>query len=181
MEEGKDKEQENTENKEEVVEKSEGEVEGENSEEKSEEASSQEAQEGGEIDQDELAKSWEEALKEQQELSKAQETSEESATTEALATQDIKLDLQSILEIPLNVEVIIGETEMPLKDVLDLNPGAIVELNREISDTVDIRVNGKLVAKGEIVTVGEYFGVRIKEIFGKERKDVIGASVNKNI
>ncbi len=134
------------------------------------------------VDQDELAKSWEEALKEQAELSQAQKEEEEKKIEAKVEVdQDLRLDLQSILEIPLNVEVIIGETEMPLKDVIDLNPGAIVELNREISDTVDIRVNGKLVAKGEIVTVGDYFGVRIKEIYGKERKDVIGASVNKNI
>ena len=138
--------------------------------------------ESGEIDQEELAKSWEEALKEQEEASKAKEKEEEEQKKGVSdIEQDLKLDLQSILEIPLNVEVIIGETQMPLKDVIDLNPGAIVELDREISDTVDIRVNGKLVAKGEIVTVGDYFGVRIKEIFGKERKDVIGASVNKKI
>ena len=136
--------------------------------------------ESGEIDQEELAKSWEEALKEQEEASKEKEKEEQKKDVSDIE-QDLKLDLQSILEIPLNVEVIIGETHMPLKDVIDLNPGAIVELDREISDTVDIRVNGKLVAKGEIVTVGDYFGVRIKEIFGKERKDGIGASVNKKI
>lgn len=153
-------------------------------EKKEEQASEEENKSENEIDQEELAKSWEEALKEQEELSKA---SAEKAEAEASgggnssAETELKLDLQSILEIPLSVEVIIGEAEMPLKDVLDLNPGAIVELNREISDPVDIKVNGKLVARGEIVTIGENFGVRIKEIYGKERKDVIGASVNKNI
>ncbi len=152
-------------------------------EEKKEEQTSEETNKE-EIDQEELAKSWEEALKEQEELSKASaEKTEEKTGGEVSQASDteLKLDLQSILEIPLNVEVIIGETEMPLKDVLDLNPGAIVELNREISDPVDIKVNGKLVARGEIVTIGENFGVRIKEIYGKERKDVIGASVTKNI
>ncbi len=152
-------------------------------EEKKEEQTSEETNKE-EIDQEELAKSWEEALKEQEELSKASSEKAESESGEdvsASAEAELKLDLQSILEIPLNVEVIIGEAEMPLKDVLDLNPGAIVELNREISDPVDIKVNGKLVARGEIVTIGENFGVRIKEIYGKERKDVIGASVSKNI
>ena len=152
-------------------------------EEKKEEQTSEETNKE-EIDQEELAKSWEEALKEQEELSKASSDKAEGEGGEdvnASAEAELKLDLQSILEIPLNVEVIIGEAEMPLKDVLDLNPGAIVELNREISDPVDIKVNGKLVARGEIVTIGESFGVRIKEIYGKERKDVIGASVSKNI
>ncbi len=152
-------------------------------EEKKEEQTSEETNKE-EIDQEELAKSWEEALKEQEELSKASSDKAEGEGGEdvnASAEAELKLDLQSILEIPLNVEVIIGEAEMPLKDVLDLNPGAIVELNREISDPVDIKVNGKLVARGEIVTIGENFGVRIKEIYGKERKDVIGASVSKNI
>ncbi len=152
-------------------------------EEKKEEQTSEETNKE-EIDQEELAKSWEEALKEQEELSKASAEKAEAEAAEGRtpsAEAELKLDLQSILEIPLNVEVIIGEAEMPLKDVLDLNPGAIVELDREISDPVDIKVNGKLVARGEIVTIGENFGVRIKEIYGKERKDVIGASVSKNI
>ncbi len=153
-------------------------------EEKKKEEQTSEETNKEEIDQEELAKSWEEALKEQEELSKASAEKAEAEAAEGgspSAEAELKLDLQSILEIPLNVEVIIGEAEMPLKDVLDLNPGAIVELDREISDPVDIKVNGKLVARGEIVTIGENFGVRIKEIYGKERKDVIGASVSKNI
>lgn len=79
-----------------------------------------------------------------------------------------KLDL--ILDIPLKVTVILGRTRRPIQEVLDLAPGAIVELAALADEPVEILVNGVMVAKGEVVVVNENFGVRITSILGPRER-----------
>jgi flagellar motor switch protein FliN/FliY len=73
-----------------------------------------------------------------------------------------KLDL--ILELPLNVTVILGRSRRPIKEVLGLTPGSIMELSSLADEPVEILVNGALVAWGEVVVVNDNFGVRITSI-----------------
>ncbi|GAV26184.1 flagellar motor switch phosphatase FliY [Carboxydothermus islandicus] len=81
---------------------------------------------------------------------------------------DEKLEL--ILDIPLKVEVVLGRTRRPIKEILSFGPGAIIDLDRLVDEDVEVLVNGTLVAKGEIVVVGENFGVKINQILSpKER------------
>lgn len=124
------------------------------------------------ITQENLMDIWAEALKEQEEALKP-ETKEETLETKeqpVYQTQDISKELQRLLDIPLDIEVIIGSTVMPLGNLIQLGPGSVVELDRGIEDPVDILVNGKLIAKGEMVIVGDKFGVRITEIVGREER-----------
>ena len=79
-----------------------------------------------------------------------------------------KMDL--LLEVPLKVSVILGRTKKPIKEVLNLTPGAIVELNALVDEPVEVLVNGTLVAKGEVVVVNENFGVRITHIISPEER-----------
>lgn len=72
------------------------------------------------------------------------------------------LDLLMDVEIPISVEV--GRTQMSLENVLDLVPGAIVALDKKAEEPVDLRVNGKLVARGEVVLVDDTYGLRITQI-----------------
>ncbi|MEO8659298.1 MAG: flagellar motor switch protein FliN [Bryobacteraceae bacterium] len=72
--------------------------------------------------------------------------------------------LDLILDVELPLTVSFGRTRMPLGRVLDLTAGAVVELNRFIEDPVDILVNGRVVARGEVVEVRGSYGVRITEI-----------------
>lgn len=76
--------------------------------------------------------------------------------------------LERILEIPLQVNVVLGETNKVVSDVISLAPGAIVEFNRAVSEPVDILVNGKLIARGEVVVVDEHFGIRITHILSPQ-------------
>ena len=69
-----------------------------------------------------------------------------------------------ILDVPLDVSVELGRTKMLIKDVLELTAGSIVELETVAGEPVDVVVNGKLVAKGEVVVIEDNFGVRITEI-----------------
>ena len=73
-----------------------------------------------------------------------------------------KLDL--LLDIPLQVSVILGRSRQPVKDVLNLTPGAVVGLDVTVDEPVEILLNGVLVARGEVVVVDDNFGVRITSI-----------------
>jgi flagellar motor switch protein FliN/FliY len=72
--------------------------------------------------------------------------------------------LDRLLDVPLRVEVELGRARLPIADLLRLGPGAMVELNRIAAEPVDVRVNGKLVARGEVVVVNERYAVRITEL-----------------
>jgi len=71
------------------------------------------------------------------------------------------------IEVQLSVEV--GNTEIKIRDLLRLNEGSVIELDRLAGDPLDILVNGTMIAKGEIVMVGERFGVRFTEIVDPEK------------
>ena len=75
-----------------------------------------------------------------------------------------KKNLDFILDIPLQVTVELGRTKLLVKDVLQLNQGAVVELTKMAGEPLDIFVNSKLVARGEAVVVNEKFGVRLVDI-----------------
>ena len=73
-------------------------------------------------------------------------------------------DLDFILDIPLDVTVEIGRTRMLINDLLQIGQGSVIELNRLAGEPLDILVNNKLIARGEVVVVSEKFGVRITDI-----------------
>jgi len=82
--------------------------------------------------------------------------------------------LELLLDIPLRVTVELGRTRMTLKRVLEMIPGSIIELDKLTGEPVDILVNGKLIARGEVVVIDENFGVRITEIVSpKERLELL--------
>lgn len=82
----------------------------------------------------------------------------------------IKQKMDLILDIPLRVTVVLGIAKRPIKDVLSITPGSIVELASLVDEPVEILVNETLVAKGEVVVVDENFGVRITNIISPEER-----------
>ncbi|MTV47806.1 flagellar motor switch phosphatase FliY [Heliobacillus mobilis] len=73
-------------------------------------------------------------------------------------------NLNLIMDVPLQVTVELGKSKKTIRDILDLGPGSVIELDKLAGEPVDILVNGKLVAKGEVVVIDENFGVRITDI-----------------
>ncbi len=73
-------------------------------------------------------------------------------------------NLGLLLDIPLEVRVELGRSKLRIQDVLELGNGSVVELDRLAGEPVDLLVNGKLFAKGEVVVIDENFGIRITEI-----------------
>lgn len=78
--------------------------------------------------------------------------------------------LNLLLDIPLKVTVVLGRTKRPIKDVLSLTPGSIVELAALADEPVEVLVNGTLVARGEVVVVNENFGVQITNIITPQER-----------
>lgn len=85
------------------------------------------------------------------------------------AYQPENIDL--IMDVPLEVTVELGRTKKSISDILDFGPGKIIELNKLAGEPIDVLVNGKYVAKGEVVVIEESFGVRITEIVNSNKNN----------
>ena len=79
-------------------------------------------------------------------------------------------ELKRMHDIKVNVEVLLGTAKMPLEEILKLQPGSTVELNRLAGEPVDIFANDQLIARAEVVVVDDSFGVKILEIAGTVQK-----------
>ena len=75
-----------------------------------------------------------------------------------------------LADIPLRLSVEVGSTSLRLAELMDLNSGSVVELDRQANELLDIMVNGTLVARGEVVTVNGRYGVRVVEIASAEAR-----------
>lgn len=76
--------------------------------------------------------------------------------------EDVKLD--AILDIPVHISMEIGRTQISIRNLLKLNQGSVVELDRLAGEPMDVLVNGTLIARGEVVVVNEKFGLRLTDI-----------------
>ncbi|MWN06675.1 flagellar motor switch protein FliN [Gilliamella sp. Pas-s95] len=91
----------------------------------------------------------------------------QDAIFETLSPQQIedkKNDINLILDIPVNLSVELGRTKMAIKDLLNLTQGSVIALDGQVGEPLDILINGYLIAQGEIVVVGDNYGVRITDI-----------------
>ncbi len=78
--------------------------------------------------------------------------------------EDNDVNMEVILDIPVNVSMEIGRTRIPIRNLLQLNQGSVVELDRLAGEPMDVLVNGTLIAHGEVVVVNEKFGIRLTDV-----------------
>src|SRR3954469_16233600 len=78
------------------------------------------------------------------------------------AGREVNLDV--ILDVPVTLSMEVGRTRIPIRNLLQLNQGSVVELDRAAGEPLDVFVNGTLVAHGEVVVVNEKFGIRITDV-----------------
>jgi len=90
------------------------------------------------------------------------QTASSSAISDSVGSQDSNLD--RILDIPLVLSAQLGNTRMLIKDLLQLGPGSIVELDKLAGEPLEVLVNERLVARGEVVMVNEKFGIRLTDV-----------------
>ena len=78
------------------------------------------------------------------------------------AGKDVNLDV--ILDVPVTLSMEVGRTRIPIRNLLQLNQGSVIELDRAAGEPLDVFVNGTLVAHGEVVVVHEKFGIRLTDV-----------------
>jgi flagellar motor switch protein FliN/FliY len=80
------------------------------------------------------------------------------------ARDKIAADLKPVFDVPVSVQAVIGRTTIEVSKLLDLSPGTVLELDRRVGEAIDIYVNSRLVARGEVVVVDDRLGVTMTEI-----------------
>jgi flagellar motor switch protein FliN/FliY len=98
----------------------------------------------------------------------AEDSAESEVGSEVKGMDADKLKVLENIEVDMSIEV--GRTEISIRDLLRLNEGSVVELDRLAGEPLDILINGTMIAKGEVVMVGERFGIRFSEIVDPEKR-----------
>lgn len=130
---------------------------------------------GGGDDQDALAAEWAAALAESSGGGGSTVAEEVSAPAEQVAPASFNAfaptslpstanDINMILDIPVQLTVELGRTRIPIKNILQLAQGSVVELDALAGEPMDVLVNGYLIAQGEVVVVNDKFGIRLTDI-----------------
>ncbi len=122
------------------------------------------------VDQDAMADEWAAAMEEQGVSEESAGAGDDVEKVEAESLQDssvlkqgdVKLDV--ILDIPVTISMEIGRTRLSIRNLLQLNQGSVIELDRLAGEPLDVLVNGTLVAHGEVVVVNEKFGLRLTDV-----------------
>jgi flagellar motor switch protein FliN/FliY len=78
-------------------------------------------------------------------------------------------DLEAVFDVPVQVSAVLGRARMEVGDLLKLGPGTVLELDRKVGEAIDIYVNNRLVARGEVVLVEEKLGVTMTEVIKSEQ------------
>ena len=78
-------------------------------------------------------------------------------------------DLEAVFDVPVQVSAVLGRSQMDIGELIRLGPGAVIELDRKVGEAIDIYVNNRLVARGEVVLVEDKLGVTMTEIIKADR------------
>ena len=133
-------------------------------------------------DQQALADEWAAAMEEQGDTDEAVDPDEllaatgvsddvvelDELTDEGKPVSDPKLDV--ILDIPVTLSMEVGQTDIPISNLLQLNQGSVIELDRVAGEPLDVMVNGTLIAHGEVVVVNDRYGIRLTDVISPQER-----------
>ena len=129
--------------------------------------------ESGDSDEDDRGDEWAAAMEEAGEKPQAEDKKKqvkpapmeefEEAVGEMVG-DGASPDLDVILDIPVTISMEVGNTQIPIRNLLQLNQGSVIELDRLAGEPLDVLVNGTLIAHGEVVMVNEKFGIRLTDV-----------------
>lgn len=91
-------------------------------------------------------------------------------TEEAPLSGEEKAKLDSILDIPVTISMEVGRSKITIRNLLQLNQGSVVELDRVAGESLDVLVNGTLIAHGEVVVVNDKFGIRLTDVISQTER-----------
>ncbi|MFN3882837.1 MAG: flagellar motor switch protein FliN [Nitrincola lacisaponensis] len=129
------------------------------------------------VDQQALADEWAAAMEEQVSSAEAENLSVGAAAKtvelseledDSTPVSDPKLDV--ILDIPVKLTVEVGGTEIAIRNLLQLSQGSVLELSRVAGEPLDVKVNGTLIAHGEVVVVNDHYGIRLTDVISPQER-----------
>lgn len=122
-------------------------------------------------DEEAMADDWAAAMAEQDEEEQEQGQAATAASMHELEEAGDPLEINSdnpnlevILDIPVSMAMMVGSTDISIRNLLQLNQGSVIELDRLAGEPLDVLVNGTLIAHGEVVVVNEKFGIRLTDV-----------------
>ena len=138
-------------------------------------------------EQNEIDDVWGEAMAEQVAKEGADSEPEPSDADDANSVRPVELDdfndgnnqplsgnerrkLDAILDIPVTISMEVGRTQISIRNLLQLNQGSVVELDRLAGEPLDVMVNGTLIAHGEVVVVNDKFGIRLTDVISQTER-----------
>ena len=112
---------------------------------------------------------WDEAMDEQAaaEAEDVEPVELDELSEEAPITGEEKRKLDAILDIPVTISMEVGRSHISIRNLLQLNQGSVVELDRVAGEALDVLVNGTLIAHGEVVVVNDKFGIRLTDVISQ--------------
>lgn len=140
------------------------------------------------IDQSEVSEEWASAIEEQNQLEQTNEKGVDPLSARAQVIDGAEAvemdeltsgvspsgngapDLDVIMDIPVNISMEVGNTEISIRNLLQLNQGSVIELDRLAGEPLDVLVNGTLIAHGEVVVVNEKFGIRMTDVISPSER-----------
>lgn len=93
---------------------------------------------------------------------------EKEVKSEVTGSSNAEVDLKAVYDVPLSISVVLGKAVMKVNQLVKLTRGSVVELDRKVGESVDVFVNDRLVAKGEIVLIENKIGVTLTELIKSE-------------
>ena len=126
---------------------------------------SDENNESGENNDDKMAEEWAAAMEQQAEGdAQAEQVELDEFVQNNDASPELSPDLDNILDIPVSITMEVGRAPITIRNLLQLNQGSVIELDRLAGEPLDVLVNGTLIAHGEVVVVNEKFGIRMTDV-----------------
>ncbi|MFV0449375.1 MAG: flagellar motor switch protein FliN [Vibrio sp.] len=95
---------------------------------------------------------------------------EELKDTNSPITDDERRKLDTIMDIPVTISMEVGRSKISIRNLLQLNQGSVVELDRIAGESLDVMVNGTLIAHGEVVVVNDKFGIRLTDVISQTER-----------
>nr|WP_321239523.1 flagellar motor switch protein FliN [uncultured Tolumonas sp.] len=120
-------------------------------------------------EEDLMADAWAAALEEQVK-SEARPAALDEFDTDAPITAEERRKLDTILDIPVTIAMEVGRSQINIRNLLQLNQGSVVELDRVAGEPLDVLVNGTLIAHGEVVVVNDKFGIRLTDVISQTER-----------
>ncbi|OYD25916.1 flagellar motor switch protein FliN [Oceanimonas baumannii] len=131
---------------------------------------SEQNDQGEQLDQSELDDIWGDAMAEQEQGGVKKAELDDFSSANDPITQEERRKLDTILDIPVTISMEVGRTQISIRNLLQLNQGSVVELDRLAGEALDVMVNGTLIAHGEVVVVNDKFGIRLTDVISQTER-----------